>query len=217
MAKAKLKQRPKAELAKTNSERPFAEVWRRADVMDAQPSDRAAFRERLEQQPDKWRNMGAVVRIAEKEIIEKVHATGATKELMALSCVEMRKELTLEGDGALELMLVDAAVLAWLRLGCIELSHTNNLAGSFTTDAGLFWDKRLSSAHKRFREACTSLARVRKLRRPKLNLTIAQINNLLQQSQGADEASPELCALFGAMAANGLRKAREASKANGAR
>ncbi|MBL8191832.1 MAG: hypothetical protein JNK38_27720 [Acidobacteria bacterium] len=82
-------------------------------------------------------------------------------------------------------MFVDVAVLAWLRLGMIEQQYTNQFSGSITLTAGIFWEKRLTAAHKRFVNACANLAKVRKLQRPKTRnqLSIAQINQYLGQTK----------------------------------
>src|SRR5262249_46567451 len=77
-------------------------------------------------------------------------------------------------------MLIDVAVFAWLRLSLIEQQYTS-MYGSregISLAQGVFWEKRLSAAHKRFEAACVNLARVRKLLRPKIKnqLNVAVLN-----------------------------------------
>jgi hypothetical protein len=208
MAKAKQKTKPKTELATTDDGKSFIDAWERAAKKDATRADRAAFREHLERKPDNWRSFGDMVRSAERALIDSINGTGVVKEFLAHGCEQMRKELTQDGDGALEAMMIDAAVLAWLRLGITEQLYTSNQSGSFSTSSGLFWDKRLASAHKRFGEACTNLARVRKLRRPQHKVTFAQINQYIEKNRNG-EPSPELDAIIGAMAGNAMREARQ--------
>ncbi|MBS1790480.1 MAG: hypothetical protein JST85_22355 [Acidobacteria bacterium] len=49
------------------------------------------------------------------------------KELIAYGCKQLNRELTQDGDGAIETMSVDAAVFAWLRLSSIVKFYTNQL------------------------------------------------------------------------------------------
>lgn len=174
----------KPKQAKAEVKESFAVIYRRAESPNATPADRAALREWFERKPDQWRSFGDMTRQAQSLLIETAKCTGAAKELFAHSCDQLRRELTHDGDGALEKMLVDVAVLAWLRLGMIEQQYTNQFSDSITLTAGIFWEKRLSAAHKRFANACANLAKVRRLQRPKTKnqLSIAQINQYLNQT-----------------------------------
>lgn len=162
------KAKAKTAVATTNNEESFAVVWRRADKNDATPADRAAFRERLERNPDNWHSFGDMVRTAESSLIESVDGTGLAKEFLLHGCAQLRKELTHGLDGPLDKMLIDVCVLAWLRLGIAEQLYTINLSKTFSTSSGEYWEKRLTLTHKRFQNACLNLARVRKLTRPKI-------------------------------------------------
>jgi hypothetical protein len=57
----------------------------------------------------------------------------------------------------------------------VELSYSSVMKGSITLTLGIYWDKRLSAAQKRFTCACDTLARVRRLSRntPALQFNIA--------------------------------------------
>src|SRR5688500_705485 len=56
-----------------------------------------------------------------------------------------------------------------------ELSYSNVMKQSITLTLGMYWEKRLSAAHRRFTRSCETLARVRKLSRntPALQFNIA--------------------------------------------
>ena len=62
-----------------------------------------------------------------------------------------------------------------LKLNLVELSYSGTMKQSITLTLGMYWEKRLSAAQKRFTRACETLARVRKLSRntPALQFNIA--------------------------------------------
>ena len=55
--------------------------------------------------------------------------------------------------------------LCWLRLTLAELAYSNGVKGSITLTLGVYMEKRLSMAQKRFTRSCETLTRVRKLSR----------------------------------------------------
>jgi len=67
------------------------------------------------------------------------------------------------------------AALCWLKLNVIELQYSNVMKQSITLTLGMYWEKRLTAAQRRFARACETLARVRKLSRnaPALQFNIA--------------------------------------------
>jgi hypothetical protein len=75
----------------------------------------------------------------------------------------------------LEKLLITQAALCWLRLNLLERTHWVKTYENHSTETGLYWDRRLLTAQRRFTRACESLARVRKLSRyaPALQVNIA--------------------------------------------
>jgi len=84
-------------------------------------------------------------------------------------------ELGYVGAPILEQLLIQDATLSWLKLSIIELQYSTVMKQSITLTLGIFWEKRLSAAQRRFTRACETLARVRKLSRntPALQFNIA--------------------------------------------
>lgn len=70
---------------------------------------------------------------------------------------------------------IQHAALSWLKLSLVELHYSHTMKQSITLTHGVFWEKRLTAAQRRFTRACETLARVRKLSRkvPALQLNIA--------------------------------------------
>jgi hypothetical protein len=75
----------------------------------------------------------------------------------------------------LEQLLIQHAALGWLRLTLAELAYSSVMKGSIPLTLGLYMEKRLTMAQKRFTRSCETLVRVRKLSRntPVLEFNIA--------------------------------------------
>jgi len=75
----------------------------------------------------------------------------------------MREELGYEEAAPMVRMLIEQVVLCWVNLNITELVHNDRLGGNHVAEDGIYWDRRLGNAQRRFTRACESLARVRKL------------------------------------------------------
>jgi len=73
----------------------------------------------------------------------------------------------------LEQLLIQQAALCWLKLNIVELQYSSVMKQSITLTLGMYWEKRLTTAQRRFTQACETLARVRKLSR---NTPALQVN-----------------------------------------
>jgi hypothetical protein len=113
--------------------------------------------------------------LAEVMVIENAHATAGLKECWKHRLQALKKDLGYDGAPMLEQLLIQQAALCWLKLNLVELSYSNTMKQSITLTLGIFWEKRLSAAQRRFTRACETLARVRKLSRntPALQFNIA--------------------------------------------
>lgn len=122
-----------------------------------------------------WRDVASAGYLAEVMVIENAHATAALKECWKQRLQVMKKDLGNQGAPMLEQLLIQHAALCWLRLTLVELSYTTSIKGSITLTLGLYMEKRLTMAQRRFTRACETLARVRKLSRntPALQVNIA--------------------------------------------
>ena len=88
---------------------------------------------------------------------------------------ELRNELGYLESFSLEKILIEQILVCWVNLYVLEINSATKLYESHSTETGLYWDKRLTGAQRRFRRASESLARVRKLSRntPALQFNIA--------------------------------------------
>jgi hypothetical protein len=87
----------------------------------------------------------------------------------------LKKDLGSDGAPMLEQLLIQHAALCWLRLTLAELAYSSAMKQTITLTLGLYMEKRLTMAQRRFTRACETLARVRKLSRntPALQFNIA--------------------------------------------
>jgi hypothetical protein len=152
----------RALLDKTNKEHP-------------QPKDVKALAELLSdnRKLELWRDVKSAGYLAELMVIENARATAAVKECWKHRLQALKKELGSEGAPLLEQLLIQQAALCWLKLNLVELSYSSTMKQSITLTLGIFWEKRLSAAQKRFTRACETLTRVRKLSR---NTAALQVN-----------------------------------------
>lgn len=76
---------------------------------------------------------------------------------------EMKAELGYQHSTFIEMMLIDEIILRWLRLQNVESQHNHYTSGEHTLTSGIYWDKRLDSAQKRYLRSVETLAKVRKM------------------------------------------------------
>lgn len=122
-----------------------------------------------------WRDIASAGYLAELTVIENARATTAVKECWKHRLQVLKKDLCSDGAPMLEELLIQHAALCWLRLTLAELSYSGVMKRSINLTLGLYMEKRLTMAQKRFTRACETLARIRKLSRntPALQFNIA--------------------------------------------
>lgn len=138
-------------ISKTNKERPKAE-------------DVAALRRILEEDPKLWRAAGDMARRAVEHVCGKYFDGSAFLRESVLRGMEvLRAELGYTNSPPLEKLLIEQILVCYLNLYLLEMNTAGKLHDSHSTEAGLYWDRRLTGAQRRYTRACESLARVRKL------------------------------------------------------
>ncbi|MBA3355094.1 MAG: hypothetical protein H0U18_03980 [Pyrinomonadaceae bacterium] len=112
-----------------------------------------------------WRTVYSAGQFAELTINENASAVAGVKECWKYRLASLRKELGHDDAPILEQLLIQQASLCWLKLSLVELRYSIVMKQSITLTLGVYWEKRLTAAQKRFTRACETLARVRKLSR----------------------------------------------------
>lgn len=145
----------------------FSELLSRTNKENPRPSDVQASAKLLDNNGklELWRSVASAGYMAELTVLENATAVAGLKECWKRRLQVLKKELGSEGAPLLEQLLIQQAALCWLKLNLVELNYSSVMKQSITLTLGLYWEKRLSAAQRRFTRACETLARVRKLSR----------------------------------------------------
>ncbi|MBW7959672.1 MAG: hypothetical protein H3C69_08950 [Candidatus Promineofilum sp.] len=157
------------------------QVIRRADKDKPTKEDKAELDRILREHPALWRAAGDIMEQAGRKLAADMSATYAVKRSVTAGWEQLQKDLARPGDEELERLLVQQAALAWLKLAVTEYQHAHFLiSGGETITKCDFWERRLSAAQRRYLRACETLARVRRLRLPavQVNIGAQQVNQV---------------------------------------
>lgn len=152
----------------------------RVNVENPNQADIKAFRKKIKHHPEIWRECGNAMAQALAHYMANVKATMLGKEATSLYLDELQSSLCELGT-PLEKLLVEQVVLAWARLSTLEQQYTSIMNESHSLTFGIYWEKRLNAAHKRYERACLALAKVKKLLRPSVALQVNVANDGGQQ------------------------------------
>jgi hypothetical protein len=154
----------------------FYALAERADAARPRAEDVKALRQALRERPELWRAAGDLLGTAIKRAVASLNSTTLVKEVMEARCEQLRAELAGEGAGELEKLLAAQAALCYLRLAVCEQRYDEATSGEHSIAAGLYWEKRLTAAHRRYEGSLVALARVRRLLRPARPINVAIVN-----------------------------------------
>ena len=143
--------------------------------------DVKALRNFLSEHPDLWAYGGDLAEQAILKLIEQSQATPALKESLKTGYKQMQLALGMNTSPPLERLLIQQVVMAWLRLAYVELHYTDVTGGEQLIRRVDHWERRLNAAQRRFLRACSTLARIRKLNLPPIQVNIGQ--NQINQVQ----------------------------------
>lgn len=144
-------------------------------------ADVRALRAFFDEHPGIWRITGDLAEQANLNMIEDMQAPKSMKVSLMVGLNEMAAELTQPGDGALEGLIIRQIAGCWLRLSFVEYTYgRGSAAGNFNMEQASHWEKRTSAAQRRYLRAVESLARVRRLRLPavQVNIGAQQVNQM---------------------------------------
>ena len=147
----------------------FHSILMKANKNRPRESDIKALRDLLDSNKELrlWEAVVGMGELAESKVLDTiVKGSGqGMRECWRRRLKSMRADLDYAHSSALERLLIQQVTLCWLNLNLTEYRHTNIMKQSITFTLGLYWEKRLTMAQRRFTKACESLARVRRLSR----------------------------------------------------
>ena len=151
------------------------ELAGKVDKAKPDSADVAALGALLHRHPELWRMCGDLAEQAALRLIEELNAPRSMKRSMQSGLVAMADELARPDDGPLESLIIRQIVGAWVRLAYTEYAYNGALvAGNQTLKQADFWERRLTAAERRYLRACETLARVRRLKVPAVQVNIAE-------------------------------------------
>lgn len=96
-------------------------------------------------------------------VVDAWTTASASRLVMRADADRMARTLGRDTAPAFERPLIDHIVTCWVRLQLVERDHASNTAGAHNRDSGLYWDRRLSEAQRRYLRALGLLAKLRHL------------------------------------------------------
>jgi hypothetical protein len=135
----------------------------------------AKLQEWLDEIPGLWAVFGDLNSLVQRKIVDRLVSLKSVAMAIETGVDLKRQELGYEYSPPLERLLIDHALVCWLRLQDAEWQYTQKINSSMTLALGDYWERRLSAAQRRYLRACETLARVRKVirRTPALQVNIA--------------------------------------------
>jgi hypothetical protein len=85
------------------------------------------------------------------------------REILKSELQQMRDNLGYQEATEIERLLIKQVCLNWLRLNAVELIHHQRTTSPHQWEGGLYWEKRLDRANKRFNRTAETLAKVKRL------------------------------------------------------
>ena len=137
----------------------------RTNISKPKREDMQALNRFFDENPEFWRT---VMGFAEATLMYLIQSIGSFAEgfceARMRECAAMAEDLGYGDAPAIEQLLIKQVVICWLRLQYVEhFSTTSTIVSSCTFKEAEHWDRRLTSAQKRYTRAIESLARVRKI------------------------------------------------------
>jgi hypothetical protein len=112
-----------------------------------------------------WERIPGCIAAAESFALEKSPVSPGLVECWRERLDDIRKELRGDNPSESERLLAQYAALCWLRLSETEMRYTQQLSANITLTLGMYYEKRLTLAQRRFTKAVETLERVRLMRR----------------------------------------------------
>lgn len=136
----------------------------RTDKPNPKESDLAELRKELEAVPNFEETFDNLTQLMTTEILRGFTGKSAFHyEIAARQIDGMKKELGYQLSTFIEKMLIDEVVMRWLRLQVMDNDHKSATYREHSFREGLYYDKRLHLAQKRYLKAIETLTKVRKM------------------------------------------------------
>ncbi|MCA9925543.1 MAG: hypothetical protein KC421_24400 [Anaerolineales bacterium] len=153
----------------------FSDLLKRVDKKSPSYEDIQALEEVMREAPELARLLGNLMAVVQSELIQKAVSPRSTQIAIAETLNQKRVEFAYDESPIWERLIIDNILNCWLRLQWVE-HQLNNLIGkpNLRFVDIQHWENRLNASQRRFLRACETLARIRKMNLPPLQINIAQ-------------------------------------------
>ena len=138
-----------------------SQLCARTDKEKAKREDVEALKIEFAKHPELWQVAGDLTRRAANRLVDELLSTAFIKEAARFGMDERRKELGYDEAAPLERMLIERVVICGMYLDLLQMTVITKQKESHSTETGLYWDRRMANATRRFERAVESLAKVR--------------------------------------------------------
>lgn len=139
------------------------------------PAQVRELQKALDTVPGLWQALGDVNMVVQGKLIGNLATQQQVTMAIATGAKATREALGYEDAPPLERLLIEHTITCWLRWQDVEWRYQTSVCegeGVTLTKAD-WWERRLSATQRRYLRACETLARVRRLVRPVVQMNIA--------------------------------------------
>ena len=138
------------------------EILQKVNVTNPSKADKDAYYKLKKEKPDIFNGITTLLQ-SNRDFILNRRCSFLVVEKVKDELRRMRDNLGWETASELEKLLIEQVCVNYVRTALLEKDHEIKTTESHTHDAGLYWEKRLDTAHKRYMRTLETLAKVRKL------------------------------------------------------
>jgi hypothetical protein len=140
--------------------------------------DLQTIREFLIDYPEFCRAVFSMTEAIQRQIVKNFIGDEVAQTAIEEHIVYLRDEMGYHEEPIMEKLLIENIVTTWLRVQWLDYLVAAKMAGEFRIPAMEFWQRSLAMAQRNYLAACETLAKIRKMRLPNIQLNIGdkQIN-----------------------------------------
>lgn len=152
----------------------FNALLERTNQANPDPDDVRALRQILADNPSLTQQAGDLAALALKRVAAYAIPQVVGQESILLTAGELRRALTLPTDTSLEALVIEQCVAAYLLHSATQLRYMSSQENGLPPDQSNVWENRLTGSQRRLLRAVESLARLRNLSQPLMQINIAK-------------------------------------------
>lgn len=150
-------------MAKTQKSTDFFALVKRLNTAKPDKKDIEAWNKALAEKPSLLDAcFDRSFELLERDILDELN-NFLYAELIKDELAKMRDSLGYADASELERLLIKQVCFNWLRLALMERTHFRKDNQSHALEIGLYWEKKLDGANKRFNRTAAALAKVKRL------------------------------------------------------